>query len=167
MAVFNFPENDDKFEAERAVEAAIEMQYMLYEYNGFRKKTGYVLISNGTAIHSGSAVFGTVGSTDRMESTVLGDSVNVASRLEGLTKLFKTSIIISDKTQELIKDKPFLSRKLDRVSVVGRNEPMDIFEIFDYDEKLIKEAKLKSREEFENSVEIYKKRKLVRCPEGI
>ena len=56
-----------------------------------------------------------------MESTVLGDSVNVASRLEGLTKLFKTSIIISDKTQELIKDKPFLSRKLDRVSVVGRN----------------------------------------------
>jgi TolA-binding protein len=92
-----------------------------------------------------------------MESTVLGDSVNVASRLEGLTKLFKTSIIISDKTQELIKDKPFLSRKLDRVSVVGRNEPMDIFEIFDYEEESIKEAKLKSREEFENSVEIYEK----------
>ena len=157
MAVFNFPENDDKFEAARAVEAAIEMQYMLNEYNGFRKKTGYVPISNGTGIHSGSAVFGTVGSTDRMESTVLGDSVNVASRLEGLTKLFKTSIIISDKTQELIKDKPFLSRKLDRVSVVGRNEPMDIFEIFDYEEESIKEAKLKSREEFENSVEIYEK----------
>ncbi|MFL2773024.1 MAG: adenylate/guanylate cyclase domain-containing protein [bacterium] len=86
MAVFNFPENDDKFEAARAVEAAIEMQYMLNEYNGFRKKTGYVPISNGTGIHRGSAVFGTVGSTDRMESTVLGDSVNVASRLEGLTK---------------------------------------------------------------------------------
>ena len=100
MAVFNFPENDDKFEAERAVEAAIEMQYMLNEYNGFRKKTGYVPISNGTGIHSGSAVFGTVGSTDRMESTVLGDSVNVASRLEGLTKLFKTAIIISDKPRD-------------------------------------------------------------------
>ena len=56
MAVFNFPENDDKFEAARAVEAAIEMQYMLNEYNGFRKKTGYVPISNGTGIHSGSAV---------------------------------------------------------------------------------------------------------------
>ena len=73
------------------------------------------------------------------------------------TKLFKTSIIISDKTQELIKDKPFLSRKLDRVSVVGRNEPMDIFEIFDYEEESIKEAKLKSRQKFENSVEIYEK----------
>ena len=157
MAVFNFPEFDDKYEAERAVEAAIEMQYMLTEYNGFRKKTGYIPISNGTGIHSGSAVFGTVGSTDRMESTVLGDSVNVASRLEGLTKMFKTSIIISDKTQELIQDKNFLSRKLDRVSVVGRNEPMDIFEIFDYQEETIKDAKLKTLECFENSVEIYER----------
>jgi class 3 adenylate cyclase len=157
MAVFNFPEFDDKYEAERAVEAAIEMQYMLTEYNGFRKKTGYIPISNGTGIHSGSAVFGTVGSTDRMESTVLGDSVNVASRLEGLTKMFKTSIIISDKTQELIQDKNFLSRKLDRVSVVGRNEPMDIFEIFDYQEETIKDATLKTLECFENSVEIYER----------
>ena len=61
MAVFNFPEFDDKYEAERAVEAAIEMQYMLIEYIGFRKKTGYIPISNGTCIHSGSEVFGTVG----------------------------------------------------------------------------------------------------------
>ena len=71
--------------------------------------------------------------------------------------MFKTSIIISDKTQELIQEKNFHSRKLDRVSVMGRKEPMDIFEIFDHQEDSIKDAKLKSLECFENSVEIYER----------
>ena len=88
---------------------------------------------------------------------MLGDSVNVASRFERLTKIFKTSIIISEKTHELIQEMNFHSRKLDRVSVMGRKEPMDIFEIFYHQEDSIKDAKLKSLECFENSVEIYER----------
>ena len=88
MALFDLPEKSDEEEAMYGVKAAIDMQLTLKEYNRERDRAGYIPVNMGIGVHSGPVVIGTVGSEDRMDSTVLGDSVNMAARLEGLTKYY-------------------------------------------------------------------------------
>lgn len=147
MALFDRPDGNDAKEAQDGVNAAVEMQKSLIEYNQHRKNCGYRPIATGTGIHSGPVVIGTVGSIDRMDSTVLGDSVNVASRLEGLTKIYDTDIIISGDTFGLLKNPgKYQYRELDWVRVKGKTTPLTIYEIFDADPPQKQELKSKSGE---------------------
>ena len=134
MALFDQPDLSDTEEAENAVRAAIGMQRALESYNLDKDKLIQVPIEAGIGLHSGGVIIGTVGSEDRMDSTILGDNVNLASRLEGLTKYYGAKIIISSATLELLEDPSrYCIRFLDRVSVKGKSEPIDIYELYDFE----------------------------------
>jgi len=143
MALFAAPDRSKEEEAVNAIRAAIAMQRAIQEYNVQRIRRGYLPIASGIGIHSGPVVIGTVGSEDRMDSTVLGDVVNLASRLESLTKHYQAKIIISAHTYRLLGDETFSLqwRELDFVSVKGKDKPISIFEIIDCDEETVKEKK--------------------------
>jgi adenylate cyclase len=79
-------------------------------------------------LHSGKIVAGNIGSSRRMDYTAIGDSVNLAARLEGVNKIFKTQIIISEASHELVKGE-FICRELDYLRVKGKKEPTRIFEL--------------------------------------
>ncbi len=145
MALFDSPEQQPGQAAHHAVSAAIAMQEALQEYNKLRENGGYAPIASGIGLHSGPVVIGTVGSEDRMDSTVLGDSVNLASRLEGLTKYYEAGIIISYDTFALLENfENHFYRELDWLRVKGRSEPMQIYEIFDFEPKSIRRKKKKA-----------------------
>jgi len=81
-------------------------------------------------LNSGQIVAGNIGSKNRMDYTAIGDNVNLAARLEGVNKIYKTQIMMSESTYELIKDK-FLCRELDRLRVKGKTEPTSVYELVD------------------------------------
>ncbi|MGH8046666.1 MAG: CHASE2 domain-containing protein [Chthoniobacterales bacterium] len=115
-------------DAERAVTAALEMFDHLATLNEDWTKRGLSPFAIGIGLHHGEAVFGNIGSSEKMEPTVIGDTVNLASRVEGLTKKYGVPLCITQPLAELISDK-FLLRSVDLVQVVGKSRPVEIFTI--------------------------------------
>jgi class 3 adenylate cyclase/CheY-like chemotaxis protein len=142
MALFDHPDKNNQVEAQQAVKAAIDMQIALREYNVERTNHGHQSIQAGIGIHSGSVMIGTIGSEERMDFTVLGDNVNLASRIESLTKQYGAGILISDSTLRLYGDLDQLSfREIDWVKVKGKTEPVELYEIFNHDSQENQELK--------------------------
>jgi len=115
---------------EDAVRAALEMNKVLEDYNLSQKNTFSQKIQMGIGIHTGSLMLGTIGEFERMEGTVISDAVNLASRLEGLTKKYGAHILISKKSLDMIsKDNSFNHRFVETVQVKGKDEKVDVMEI--------------------------------------
>ena len=145
MALFDHPEQDNNAEAESAVQAAISMQEALREFNRQRGKQGFTPIKTGIGIHSGSVMIGTIGSEKRMDFTVLGDNVNLASRIEALTKFYGVDILISVSTLRLLSNlDQYHLREMDWVKVKGKSEPVELYEIYNMDPPEIQELKRKA-----------------------
>jgi len=143
--------------ATSAVRSAISMREKLKEYNSYRLKQGYNIIDFGIGINSGEVVLGTVGSKNRLETTVIGDTVNLAARMEELTKLYKTPILITHLTYNKLSDPAeFYIRKIDMVKVRGRNTPVTIYEVFNSDSEDIITIKLDLLNLFNEALEYYK-----------
>lgn len=136
-----------------AIQAAIEIQKEILLLNEDLQKHGYPTIGSGTGIHTGSLMLGTIGETERMESTVISDSVNLAFRLEGLTKLYGARVVISDRALFSMKTPTmYRFRFLDRVRVKGKEEPVSVFEIFDGDSPELAALKQKTLLSFEKGL---------------
>jgi adenylate cyclase len=103
------------------------MRQALRRLNESRLRRGLTAWNVGIGIHSGSVLFGNVGSELRMEPTVIGDTVNVASRIEGLTKALGCEILLSEFTRSLATHPHFRFRSADLVRVVGRKAPVEVF----------------------------------------
>jgi adenylate cyclase len=124
----------------QACRAAIEMQKKLVEMREKWKSEGRDELHVRMGINTGLVVVGNMGSTSRMDYTMMGDTVNLASRLEGVNKVYGTEIMISNFTYEDVRDS-FSVRELDLIKVVGKNEPVSIFELIDESDKIQDEEK--------------------------
>jgi adenylate cyclase len=134
MALFDHPEANDQVEAEMAIQAAIGMQETLKAFNQSREKSGHREIRTGIGIHSGQVMIGTIGSESRMDFTVLGDNVNLASRIESLTKMFGVDILISETTLRLLNNiENFKIREIDWLMVKGKSKPVGLYEVYNHD----------------------------------
>ncbi|MEW6493788.1 MAG: adenylate/guanylate cyclase domain-containing protein, partial [Cyanobacteriota bacterium] len=146
--------------ADDAVKAGTAMMQRLTEYNQHRFKSGYMPIQIGIGINTGSLMLGTVGGKNRMESTVISDAVNLASRLEDLTKTYGVSLLISHHTfARLQNPTEYNIRFIDRVTVKGKSKAVAVFEVFDGDEPAVKQSKLETKAIFEEGLFFYHQQK--------
>ncbi len=127
MAFWGAPvQNDDH--AYFACVAALAQSRRLKELQAGWRERGDFSIDIGIGINTGMAVVGNMGSSRRMDYTIMGDTVNLGSRLEGITKTYGVKICISEFTYERVKDRVY-ARELDLVRVKGKNEPVRIYEL--------------------------------------
>ncbi len=113
--------------ADRAVRAALAMTGRLDRVNEAVTARGGVPLAIGIGVHTGDVVLGNIGSVRKLDYTVIGDNVNVASRLEGLTKDYGCAVLISGDTWAEL-PAGWDCRYVDRVQVRGRQRPLDLYE---------------------------------------
>jgi adenylate cyclase len=126
MAVFGAPKvyGDD---VQQAIYAGLEMLENLEVFNKQQREKNFKEFNIGIGINYGPVTVGNIGTSQKMDYTVIGDAVNLASRLEGLTKEYHTKLIISEGTYNAVKDY-FYVREIDRVRVKGKLKPVRIFQ---------------------------------------
>ena len=146
--------------ADDAVQAAIAMHAAVSEYNKDREKKGFQPIGIGVGLHIGDLMLGIIGHEERMQGTVVADAVNLASRLEGLTRVYGSSISISEPTLAQLKDPDqYKHRFVDKVQVKGKKDPVSVHEVFDGDPPKVIELKEQTKDEFEQGLCLYYDRK--------
>jgi len=129
LAVFGVPVSSEKH-AESGIKAALAMNEKLITLNYERKKTGFFPIKIGIGVHSGPVIGGNLGNNNKLEYTVIGDTVNVASRIENLTKRYKSPLIISDTTYNLLTKE--MKRKVNMKAIAnaeirGKEKPLTLY----------------------------------------
>lgn len=127
MAVYGAPISSDR-DPLNAVDSAVAMSAMLVAINTRRAARGGIDLRLGVGIASGEVVAGTIGSPKRMDYTVIGDSVNLASRLEKITKTYGVGIVVCEDTARAVGGAHRL-RELDTIRVRGRTQPSKIFQV--------------------------------------
>ncbi len=148
MALFNEPED--------AIAASVGMFRALEAWNTGRVQAGYPVVRTGIGIHTGDLMLGTIGEQNRMEGTVISDHVNLASRMEGLTKIYGVSLIISGTTLARLRDPASISfRTLDRVLVKGKQEPVTVIEVLNAESNEVRALKEKTAPLFSEAQQLY------------
>lgn len=130
MAVFGAPFVGEE-DADNAVQAGIEMLKALADFNTKRISEGKDPVRMGVGINTDDILSGNIGSMKRMDYTVIGDGVNLASRLEGANKMYLTQLLISEFTRSDLKHE-YIMREIDKIRVKGKNEPVAVYEVLDY-----------------------------------
>jgi class 3 adenylate cyclase len=151
MALFRTPEN--------AVDAAIDMLDELYLYNKKRAEKNYEKISIGIGIHTGRLILGIVGSELRIQGTVISDAVNLASRIEGLTKMYGATLLMSEESFNTIQKRDkYFTRIIDRVKVKGKDKPVDVIEILNGNSERIINLKLSTNHLMKEGITYFRER---------
>jgi adenylate cyclase len=145
-----YPQNDHAY---RACVCALEMVRTLEKLNARWQAEGRKQISIGVGLNTGLVNVGNMGSAKRLAWTVMGDNVNLASRLEGMTKEYRGRIVISEGTYRQVADQ-FVCRDLDKIRVKGKHQPVTIYELLDYASEKEKYEPLLSR--FNHAMEAYR-----------
>ena len=148
-----FPET-----SENAVIASINMHKAVMEYNKHREIDGFVPIRIGIGIHRGLLMLGTIGDDQRMQSTVIADAVNLASRIEGLTKYYSASTLMSEEAFKTIPTenlKNYNYRLLGKMIVKGKSKPVLIYDFYDSDTEELAALKKETSEDFQVGLELF------------
>lgn len=144
-----------KDETENAIDASIEMLDGLNRYNE-EHRSGREKLEIGIGLHRGQMMLGTIGENNRMEGTVISDTVNLASRIEGMTKIYEIPLLISDTVFNSIKNKnKYYIRKIDTVKVKGKDVPVTVYEVYNTDSIEIRTLKRKLKPNFERAIHEY------------
>lgn len=152
MALFDESPDD-------AINAGVSMIKSLDTYNEHRASSGYRPLSIGIGINTGKLILGTVGDDTRMDSTVISDAVNLASRIEGLCKIYGTPLLISHETYVSLNNPAhFNCRLIDIVKTKGKQQETIIYEVVDADNEESTELKIASMETFNNAISYFQAR---------
>lgn len=154
MAIFGAPFTGAQ-DADNAVRAANGMILALEALNERRAARGQARLDIGVGLNTGEVVLGNIGSPKRMDYTVIGDPVNLAARLEGVTKLYGARIVLSQFTYEQLKERAGI-RELDLIRVKGKTEPVAIYESFAYKLGEVDEAFHQSIDEYNAGLAAYR-----------
>ena len=123
------------------------------------ERHGYAVFKLGIGLNTGSLMLGTIGESHRMDGTVISDAVNLAARIESLTKTYGVGILISQNTYDQLSDpKAFSIRPIDVVVVKGKTKPVTIMEVFDRNPPAEREAKSRTRDLLQAGVEALSRR---------
>ncbi|MGK5095334.1 AAA family ATPase [Deltaproteobacteria bacterium TL4] len=148
-----FPSNADD-----ALKSAIAMLCHLAQYNQEQSHRSDP-IRIGIGLNTGPLMLGTIGGKNRMDATVISDAVNLAARLEGMTKLYGASLLISEYTlNRLVDPKAYLIRFIDMVKVKGKSDPVRVYDVFDGALPEVQKRKMATLKEFEEGVSLYQQR---------
>ncbi|KAA0230069.1 response regulator [candidate division KSB1 bacterium] len=143
-------------QTEEAIKAAIATQRTLTAENTKRMVQGAWPIHIGIGIHTGSLMLGIVGESERAQSDIFSDAVNLAYRLEGLNKLYGAAIIVSEQSLMCLPaEHEYHQRSLGKVQVKGKKQSVPIFEIYDGDPEPIIALKRATQEDFEQGLQRY------------
>ena len=146
-----FPDN-----ASLALSASIEMQRCIIEYNKRRVQEGFKPISAGVGLHTGPLIMGVIGDSHRNDTAIIADTVNTASRMEGVTKFYGAKIILSENSLQTIENQDqFNLRYLGKVRVKGKIKAIGIYECFDGDAEEQVALKLATLTTFNNGMQHY------------
>ncbi|MDY7012945.1 MAG: ATP-binding protein [Cyanobacteriota bacterium] len=144
-----------------AIAAAIAKLQQVHEYNQKRIERGDIEIQVGIGIHVGFMMVGMVGEVERMQCDAFSDNVNLAARLESLTKLYGVSLLVSEDTLNRSSQRDrYQLRFLDRVIVKGRTKTTAIYEVLDGETESMRELKLKTQPDFSRAIDAYQQREL-------
>ncbi len=172
FAFWNAPLYDSEH-ARNGLNAALAMRDGLIKLNQSWQDRNMPLFKAGIGIHTGPVRIGNIGSENRLSYTAIGDNVNLTSRLEGVTKQYGIPIIVSAATWEMVDKEEFVFCKLDRIRVVGRQEPVTIFELVDRKNRVTSE-RMTSITAYEEALESYfagefatAEKKFTKLPKGI
>jgi class 3 adenylate cyclase len=144
--------------ADNAIAATIRMGHALADLNANRRARNEVSFRIGIGINSGELMLGAIGGGQRLDCNVVGDAVNLASRVEGLTKMYGATCVVTDATVARLSDRTrHATRELDRVQVVGRTTPVVIHELLDLDPAERLKEKLGAAADFHSGLASYRK----------
>ncbi|MEG4029244.1 MULTISPECIES: adenylate/guanylate cyclase domain-containing protein, partial [unclassified Microcoleus] len=152
--------------ADNAVNASIAMLHQLQVYNQERVNSGYAPIKIGIGINTGNLMLGTVGGQNRMDTTVISDAVNLASRVEGLTKNYGVALLITQQTfNKLANPSNYAMRMIAQISVKGKVQLSTIYEVFEADMPETKRGKLATKDLFDQGLSLYRQQKFIQATE--
>src|SRR5438874_1564207 len=144
-------------DAKNCARAALGMRRELRNLNQKWRDEGRMGLGMGIGINQGEVIVGNIGSQERMDPTVIGDSVNLASRLEGLTRIYGVDILIGATAAELVRDEVHL-RSVARVQVKGKTKPVDVFTFIGGRNEEVDPEFLKWLETYEEGLELFRAR---------
>jgi predicted ATPase/class 3 adenylate cyclase len=154
-------------EPEDAVAASIALLSALNEYNATRQRRGIEPVRVGIGINTGEVMLGTIGGANSIKCGVIGDAVNVARRVETLTKHFNCPVLIGEPTFDALKNPhAYRLRNVGRVRVKGHWRPQTIYEVFDADPQALRDCKLAAANTFLRACEAYYSRNFVAAAGG-
>ncbi|MGI9542339.1 MAG: two-component regulator propeller domain-containing protein [Cyclobacteriaceae bacterium] len=150
--------------AKDALLASIEIKKVVTEYNVHRQEKGRTSLEVGIGIHTGPLMLGIIGDEERMDAGVVSDTVNISSRMEGLTKHFGASVVVSQNTlAKLSSQDEFSYRPLGKVQVKGRKQTLTVYEFYDGDPKESILRKRKTKADFEEGLKLYFQREFTQA----
>ncbi len=144
-------------DAKNCARAALGMRRELQQLNEKWRGEGRMGLGMGIGINHGEVIVGNIGSQERMDPTVIGDSVNLASRLEGLTRIYGVDILAGATAAELVRDE-FYMRSVARVQVKGKTKPVDVFTFIEARNEDVDPEFLKWLESYEEALEKFRAR---------
>jgi adenylate cyclase len=157
MAAFGIPVPHDD-DADRAVRAAVRMMQELASWNGQRLSDGKPPVDIGIGLNTDTVVAGNIGSRKRMDYTVIGDGVNLASRLESACKQYGAHILVSGLTHARLKA-TYTTREIDLVVVKGKSEPVAVFEVLDHHTEATYPGLRQALRHFRDGLALYRERR--------
>ena len=144
-------------DAKSSARAALGMRRELRQLNQKWRGEGRMGLGMGIGVNQGEVIVGNIGSQERMDPTVIGDSVNLASRLEGLTRVYGADILVGASAAELVRDEVYL-RSVARVQVKGKLKPTDVFTFVGARDEPVDPEFLKWLETYEDGLEKFRTR---------